>query len=333
MAYSQPFTNTHHPTATHHSFAQRVAQVRNDARCNEEVDPYQVIQRLRNELSTARAEVGYLRGEAGEGAPLGEAEQRAVAAACQEFVAQGRRRSLPLPDGGEEESSQEDAPPALGKLTLSRVYYAFRVLRAMVLAPEAGEGGWTAAGAVGMGSGHAAGRGTAVALASPLPVEAATATATATPVPSQSPVLEGPRAAGTGASPSPPSQPTLVPRRRPPSPTACVPVYVHRKTEGSVSRIDRLELNAHQHTTAGPRTPPCCATQAQRWRISWPVTHERRSWRRGSGRLRPNMLRQSSSGSKWRRCGAVTAVWIDVIFICILCSPWFACLYVCVIRT
>jgi hypothetical protein len=67
--------------------------VRNDARCNEEVDPYQVIQRLKNELSTARAEVGYLRGEAGERAPLSEAEQRAVAAACQEFVARGRRRS------------------------------------------------------------------------------------------------------------------------------------------------------------------------------------------------------------------------------------------------
>lgn len=197
------------------SFAQRVAQVWNDARCNEEVDPYQVIQRLKNELSTARAEVGYLRGEAGEGAPLGEAEQRAVAAACQEFVARGRRRSLS--QKGEPSPPEEDAPPALGKLTLSRVYHAFRVLRAMVLAAKVEAGAGAAVAAV--ESEQSAGRGPAVALTPPSHFVAAA------PIPP--PALEGARAAGARAAPSPPSQSTPASRRRPPSSTGSIPTYVH----------------------------------------------------------------------------------------------------------
>lgn len=195
-----------------HSFAQRVAQVRNDARCNEETDPYQVIQRLKSELSTARAEVGYLRGEAGDGAPLGTAERQAVAAACEEFVARGRgrgRHGLSQQEG----KGEDDAPPTLGKLTLSRVYHAFRVLRAMVLAAEA-------AGGVGMGSEQEApGVGATVASASPLPAAAPQSAS------------EGLSAARAGPpAPSLPSQ--SIPaarRRRSSSPAASIPMYARQK--------------------------------------------------------------------------------------------------------
>jgi kinesin family protein 6/9 len=128
-------------------FAMRVGQIRNEARRNEDVDPYQVIKRLQTQLVAARAEVGWLKEGKREGR-LEEAEKEAVRAACREFVmANGRKEGegggigvREWQDGEEKKKEQGEGGegPGLGApLTLPKIYYAFRVLREMVWAGTA----------------------------------------------------------------------------------------------------------------------------------------------------------------------------------------------------
>ena len=128
-------------------FAMRVGQIRNEARRNEDVDPYQVIKHLQTQLVAARAEVGWLKEKKREGR-LGEAEKEAVRTACREFVRTNASEGGEGGDGGArkrqdgeekiEEQDEEGEGPSLGApLTLSKIYYAFRVLREMVWAAMA----------------------------------------------------------------------------------------------------------------------------------------------------------------------------------------------------
>lgn len=66
-------------------FAMRVGQIRNDAKRNEDLDPFQVIKRLQTQLVAARAEAGWTE-EGGKEVPLSEEEKDAVRAACHDFV-------------------------------------------------------------------------------------------------------------------------------------------------------------------------------------------------------------------------------------------------------
>eukprot|EP00624_Nannochloropsis_granulata_P005943 evm.model.NODE_4234_length_10529_cov_51.253872.1 len=118
-------------------FAMRVGQIRNEARRNEDVDPYQVIKRLRTQLVTAQAEVGWLKRGL-----LDDVEKESVRVACREFVRARGRVGVDDETIGAREQQQgeenikdqhEEEEPRLGDpLTLSKIYYAFRVLREMV---------------------------------------------------------------------------------------------------------------------------------------------------------------------------------------------------------
>jgi kinesin family protein 6/9 len=112
-------------------FAMRVGQIRNEAKLNEDLDPYQVIRRLQTELSTAKAEVGFLKG--GEGKGLTEGEKDEIEQACRDYVSVGgeRKKGHGEEEGVDEKSNDSGlclAPP----LTLSKVQFAFHILRGMV---------------------------------------------------------------------------------------------------------------------------------------------------------------------------------------------------------
>ena len=94
-------------------FAQRVALVKNDALVNEDVDPAQQIVRLKGEVSNLKAEVAYLKGEAGEGAPVTDDERAALRAACEAYVG----------------SRDPHAALAIGSYTLAKIHDCFAILK------------------------------------------------------------------------------------------------------------------------------------------------------------------------------------------------------------
>ena len=112
-------------------FAQRVALVKNDAVLNEETDPSVTIARLKSEVSTLRAEIGYLKGEAGEGDELTDAERSELHSACEVYV----------------KSRDPDETLRVAPLTLTRIRDCFALLKNMVLQAMAsggsGDGGST----------------------------------------------------------------------------------------------------------------------------------------------------------------------------------------------
>lgn len=103
-------------------FAQRVALVKNDATKNEETDPLVTIARLKSELSTLKAEVSFLKGEAGEGDTLTDMERAELHSACDAYVA-GKDQQLQV------------VP-----LTLVRIRDCFEILKNMVLNALSGNG-------------------------------------------------------------------------------------------------------------------------------------------------------------------------------------------------
>ncbi|EGB08833.1 hypothetical protein AURANDRAFT_63797 [Aureococcus anophagefferens] len=108
-------------------FAQRVALVKNDAHVNEETDPFVTIRRLKGEVATLRAEVTFLKGEAGEGASLTDGERADLAEACQVYV----------------DSRDAHETLRVSPLTLTRIKDCFAILKNMVLSAmaTAGPGG------------------------------------------------------------------------------------------------------------------------------------------------------------------------------------------------
>mmetsp|Transcript_7414 Transcript_7414/g.19382 ORF Transcript_7414/g.19382 Transcript_7414/m.19382 type:complete len:741 (-) Transcript_7414:23-2245(-) len=105
-------------------FAQRVALVKNDAVLNEETDPSVTIARLKSEVSTLRAEIGYLKGEAGEGDELTDAERNELHSACEVYV----------------KSRDPDETLRVAPLTLTRIRDCFALLKNMVLQAMASGG-------------------------------------------------------------------------------------------------------------------------------------------------------------------------------------------------
>ena len=105
-------------------FAQRVALVKNDAVLNEETDPSVTIARLKSEVSTLRAEIGYLKGEAGEGDELTDAERAELHSACEVYV----------------KSRDPDETLRVAPLTLTRIRDCFALLKNMVLTAMASGG-------------------------------------------------------------------------------------------------------------------------------------------------------------------------------------------------
>ena len=105
-------------------FAQRVALVKNDAVLNEETDPSVTIARLKSEVSTLRAEIGYLKGEAGEGDELTDAERNELHSACEGYV----------------KSRDPDETLRVAPLTLTRIRDCFALLKNMVLQAMASGG-------------------------------------------------------------------------------------------------------------------------------------------------------------------------------------------------
>ena len=98
-------------------FAQRVALVKNDALVNEDVDPAQQIVRLKGEVSNLKAEVAYLKGEAGEGAPVTDDERAALRAAREAYVG----------------SRDPHAALAIGSYTRAKIHDCFAILKNLVL--------------------------------------------------------------------------------------------------------------------------------------------------------------------------------------------------------
>ena len=67
-------------------FAQRVALIKNKATVNEDVDPSVVINKLKNENLNLREEIGFLKGEAGEGDALTPKEIDELRLKCIAYV-------------------------------------------------------------------------------------------------------------------------------------------------------------------------------------------------------------------------------------------------------
>jgi len=101
-----------------------VALVKNDAVLNEETDPSVTIARLKSEVSTLRAEIGYLKGEAGEGDELTDAERNELHSACEVYV----------------KSRDPDETLRVAPLTLTRIRDCFALLKNMVLQAMASGG-------------------------------------------------------------------------------------------------------------------------------------------------------------------------------------------------
>ncbi|KAH8046298.1 hypothetical protein JL722_13772 [Aureococcus anophagefferens] len=92
----------------------RVALVKNDAHVNEETDPFVTIRRLKGEVATLRAEVTFLKGEAGEGASLTDGER-------------GPRGGVP----GHVDSRDAHETLRVSPLTLTRIKDCFAILKNM----------------------------------------------------------------------------------------------------------------------------------------------------------------------------------------------------------
>ena len=99
-------------------FAQRVAQVKNDANVNEEVDPTLVIKRLKGEMAELQQEVAMLRGDVVEGEGEASEEQAAyLRRQCARFV----------------EEPDPLTPLDVGEMTFSKMRDCFGILKMMVL--------------------------------------------------------------------------------------------------------------------------------------------------------------------------------------------------------
>ncbi|KAH8094395.1 hypothetical protein JL720_4394 [Aureococcus anophagefferens] len=87
----------------------------------EETDPFVTIRRLKGEVATLRAEVTFLKGEAGEGASLTDGERADLAEACQVYV----------------DSRDAHETLRVSPLTLTRIKDCFAILKNMVLSAMA----------------------------------------------------------------------------------------------------------------------------------------------------------------------------------------------------
>jgi len=127
-------------------FAQRVASVSNKAFVNEETDPNVLVRQLKAQMEQKEAEIEFLKGEAGEGSDLTEAEQAELQEVVQSWARKGGEGDIPL-----------------GKLTLRRINFAFRCLYEMVTsggwAPSGSSSGASGGAASRAGGGHSAGGG------------------------------------------------------------------------------------------------------------------------------------------------------------------------------
>uniref|UniRef100_A0A7S3K768 Kinesin-like protein n=1 Tax=Aureoumbra lagunensis TaxID=44058 RepID=A0A7S3K768_9STRA len=94
-------------------FAQRVALVKNDAMINEETDPLVTIARLKAEVSSLRAQIGFLQSKNGEDEALTNTERTELQSACDQY--------LSSPDANEE--------LAVAPLTLNRIRECFTIFK------------------------------------------------------------------------------------------------------------------------------------------------------------------------------------------------------------
>eukprot|EP01035_Chromulina_nebulosa_P018170 gene18170-23828_t len=98
-------------------FAQRVSLIKNKAVINEDVDPSIVIRKLKNEMLSMREEIGFLKGEAGEGQPLTPLEIEELKILCREYC----------------DNLDPTSVLNIGKLTLTKIKDAFAILKNLVL--------------------------------------------------------------------------------------------------------------------------------------------------------------------------------------------------------
>lgn len=97
-------------------FAQRVALIKNKAVVNEDVDPSVVIGKLKDENLNLREEIGFLKGEAGEGDALTPKELDNLASSIKEYV----------------HNCDKEAILNIGKLTLTKIKTAFGIFKSLV---------------------------------------------------------------------------------------------------------------------------------------------------------------------------------------------------------
>jgi len=132
-------------------FAQRVAQVKNAANVNEEVDPTLVIRRLKSEMAELQQEVVMLRGEMGEGGGSGSGGAGGEGAG-EEQVAYLRRQCGRFVDEADPLAALE-----VGEMTFSKMRDCFGILKQMVLEERRkGRAGGEEGGAAGGRDGAAA---------------------------------------------------------------------------------------------------------------------------------------------------------------------------------
>jgi len=105
-------------------FAQRVSLIKNRATVNEEADPNMVIKRLKGELLALREEIGFLKGEAGEGDILSPLDLEELNQGCRAYCDDGNPQAL----------------LNVGKLTLTKIKDAFAILKNLVLEARAKAG-------------------------------------------------------------------------------------------------------------------------------------------------------------------------------------------------
>ena len=97
-------------------FAQRVALIKNKATVNEDVDPSVVINKLKNENLNLREEIGFLKGEAGEGDALTPKEIEDLAVKCRAYI----------------DDRDPQAILNIGSLTLTKIKSVFGIFKSIV---------------------------------------------------------------------------------------------------------------------------------------------------------------------------------------------------------
>lgn len=98
-------------------FAQRVALIKNNAIINEELDPTQMIRKLKGEVLNLREEISYLKGETGEGDALSLTAQEELRNQIMSYL----------------QDYDPQAQPNIGKLTLNKIKSAFRMFKTIYL--------------------------------------------------------------------------------------------------------------------------------------------------------------------------------------------------------
>uniref|UniRef100_A0A0G4G4X7 Kinesin motor domain-containing protein n=1 Tax=Chromera velia CCMP2878 TaxID=1169474 RepID=A0A0G4G4X7_9ALVE len=123
-------------------FAQSVAQIRNKARVNEEVDPLLMIKRLKREVKELRAEIAALKGGETPEGPLTDIDRDACREAVEAFVRASRGSSSSLSRGDAETVVHLGEVPSLALSTDQRKAAAcFLILREMVWRRQQDESG------------------------------------------------------------------------------------------------------------------------------------------------------------------------------------------------